>query len=152
MITSKITIGSDHAAYELKEYIINFLQSIGLEVNDKGACSPSESVDYPDYAKYVAQEVLKGQCLGILMCGSGIGISIAANKFKGIRAALCFNQESAKLSRQHNDSNILVLAGRPFDSERAEDAVKIVETWLNTEFEGGRHQKRIDKITEIEGL
>ena len=150
MITSKIAIGSDHAGFELKEHIIGFLKELGIEVIDKGTYSPSESVDYPDYAKYTGEEVFKGDCLGILVCGSGIGISIAANKMRGIRAALCHDIQSATMSRRHNDANILVLAGRPFDKERAQCADEMIKTWLNTEFEGGRHQNRIDKITEIE--
>lgn len=150
MITSKISIGSDHAGFELKESIIAILKELGLEVLDRGTYSPSESVDYPDYGKYTAQDVIKGDCLGILICGSGIGISIAANKVNGIRAALCHDVVSAQLSRMHNNANILVLAGRPFNKERADNAADIVKAWLNTEFEGGRHQKRIDKITAIE--
>ncbi len=151
MITNHIVIGSDHAGFELKEHIIGYLKSINIKVDDKGTYSASASVDYPDYAKAVADEVTANKDrLGILICGSGIGISIAANKIKGIRAALACDAEAAKMSRMHNDANILVMAGRPFDPQRAKKAEEMVKSWLDTEFEGGRHQQRIDKIHDLE--
>lgn len=143
----KIVVGSDHAGFELKKYIAEFLQKEGYEVIDKGTFNGEESVDYPDYGFAVGEEVAASKgAKGILVCGSGIGISIAANKVKGIRAALCHNEESAKLSRMHNDANILVLSGRPISEEKKQEAHKLVEIWLATAFEGGRHQKRVFKL------
>lgn len=147
--TKKISIGSDHAGFELKEAIRKFLESKGFEVEDFG-CHDTNSVDYPDIAKNVARNVAKQlednpEAKGILVCGSGIGVSIAANKVKNIRAALCHNIEFAKLSRQHNNANILALSGRYTEIPKA---TRIVDTWLNTDFEGGRHQNRILKIED----
>lgn len=146
-----IVLGSDHAGYQIKEAVKSFLEANKADLNineviDLG-CHSEESVHYPEYGKKVAHKVAEdfSKYKGILVCGSGIGISIAANKVPGIRAALCTNAELAKLSRQHNDANVLALAGR-FTSE--EDAFKIVKTWLQTEFEGGRHQLRVDLIEE----
>ena len=143
----KIAIGSDHAGYILKEQIKRFLGKMDIETADAGTGS-EESVDYPDYGSEVARAVSAGRVArGILICGSGIGMSIVANKFPGIRAALCRDAETAVLSRRHNDSNILVLAGRERGSDEAE---AIVQAWLDTAFDGGRHQRRLDKITTIE--
>lgn len=144
----KIAIGSDHGGFELKQEIINFLKKIAdIEVTDCGASS-KESVDYPDYAKKVSEAVSKGSLdRGILICGTGIGMSIAANRFPGVRAALCHDHFTAEMSRLHNDSNVLVLGERVIGKGVA---LEIVKTWLDTKFEGGRHQKRLEKICEIE--
>ena len=138
----KIIIASDHGGYNLKSLIIEHLKDIGISVEDYG-CYNKESCDYPIYAKSVASEVAKGEAKGILVCGTGIGMSIAANKVKGIRASHCTDTYSAKMTRKHNDSNILCLGERITGSGLALD---IVDIWINTEFEGGRHQKRIDMI------
>lgn len=142
-----IAIGCDHGGYALKKEIINYLNRKGLKFRDFGTFS-EESVDYPIYAAKVAKAVVSGECdRGLLLCGTGIGISIAANKVKGIRAAACSEVYSAEMSRRHNNANILALGGRVLSPEKA---VEIVDVWLNTEFEGGRHQRRVDLITEIE--
>ncbi|MBN1381590.1 MAG: ribose 5-phosphate isomerase B [Deltaproteobacteria bacterium] len=147
MTTGKIIIGSDHAGYSLKQNIIYYLQDMGMTVADAGATS-GDSVDYPDYGSLVAQSVSSGEFeRGILICGSGIGMSIVANKFPNVRAALCLDEDMAEMSRLHNNSNILVLAGRKTDTATAK---AITATWLKTEFEGGRHTKRIDKIKDLE--
>ncbi len=138
----QISIGSDHAGYEMKEFIKSYLESLKFDVKDHG-CDSTESVHYPIYAKSLANEVASNGSRGILTCGSGIGVSITANKVKGIRAALAWNAEIAKLSRQHNDSNILCLPARFISND---DAIKIIDAWLNTDFEAGRHQSRIDLI------
>ncbi len=143
----KIAIGSDHAGLELKDKIISALKEKGFDVIDYGTNGP-ESVDYPDYGVLVAEAVSQGKITrGILVCGTGIGMSIVANKFPVVRAALCHDLYTAEMSRRHNDSNILILAGRTLGKELALD---IAETWLKTDFEGGRHQRRIEKIAEIE--
>ncbi len=143
----RIIIGSDHAGFALKESIKGFLSSAGVRTFDAGT-HRDESVDYPDYGVLAAGRVSSGEFeKGILVCGSGVGMAIVANKFPGVRAALCLDEETARLSRQHNDSNILVLAGRKTEAAAAE---RIVKTWLETPFEGGRHQKRLDKIRELE--
>ena len=143
-----IAIGSDHAGFLLKKAIKFFLvQDCQMRVFDAGTDS-EESVDYPDFGAIVANKVATGICpKGVLICGSGIGMSIVANKFANIRAALCLDVESAILSRQHNDANILVLAGR---KTSVEQALEIVKVWLQTEFVGGRHAKRLAKIGIIE--
>jgi len=142
-----IAIGSDHGGFELKGYIIDFLKEKGYEVKDFGTYS-EDSVDYPDCAKPVCEAVMNGEAdKGILICGTGIGISIAANKHKGIRAALCGDVYSAKMTRVHNDANILCMGGRVIGRELA---YMITETFLNSEFEGGRHEARIAKIHSIE--
>lgn len=142
-----IAIGSDHGGFELKGYIIEFLKEKGYEVKDFGTYS-EDSVDYPDCAKPVCEAVMSGEAdKGILICGTGIGISIAANKHKGIRAALCGDVYSAKMTRLHNDANILCMGGRVIGRELA---YMITETFLNSEFEGGRHEARIAKIHSIE--
>jgi len=142
----RIIIASDHAGYKLKKSLIEFLDK-KYSVKDFGTDS-EESVDYPDFGFSASEKVAQGEFdRGILICGTGIGMSIVANKVKGIRAALCNSVEIAKLSRQHNDANILVLAGRFMNKNLA---VEIVKTWLNTEFNGGRHKRRIDKIKYFE--
>ena len=147
MAEDKIIIGSDHAGFLLKESLKPFLEALGLFVLDVGTDS-DQAVDYPDFGKKVAGAVSAGLYpRGIAICGSGIGMSIVANRFPGVRAALCLDAETARLARLHNDANILVLAGRKTDPQTARD---IVKTWLETAFEGGRHQRRLDKITELE--
>lgn len=139
----KIAIGSDHAGFELKEQLITYLKSGNYPVNDKG-CYSLERADYPDYGHAVAMAVLDKEAdFGILMCGSGNGINMSANKHKGIRAALCWNAEIAALARQHNDANILVLPARYIS---VEEAKKCVDAFLKESFEGGRHQARVEKI------
>ncbi len=143
----KIAIASDHGGRELKEEIVALLKEKGIDVMDYGADNP-ESVDYPDYGIKVAKAVSKGTVdRGILSCGTGIGMSIVANKFPDVRAALCTNMYTARMSRLHNDANVLVLGGRTLEKEVA---LLMVEAWLKTEFEGGRHQRRLDKIKELE--
>ena len=143
-----IAIASDHGGFELKKEIVKYLTSKGYEFTDMGTCDCTISVDYPDYGQSVAEAVSRGEYeKGIIICGTGIGISISANKVPRIRAALCTDSYMAKMSREHNDANILALGGRVTGSGLAVD---IVETWLNTEFLGGRHKTRVDKISEIE--
>ncbi len=143
-----IAIGCDHGGFELKGHIMEHLKEKGIEFKDYGTYS-EESVDYPDCAKPVCEAVQNGTAeRGILICGTGIGISIAANKYKGIRAALCSDVYSAKMSKQHNNANIICLGGRVTGRELA---FMIVDTWLETEFEGGRHENRIAKIHAAEG-
>lgn len=139
----KIAIGADHAGFELKKKIIDFLAKKGNEVEDFG-CFSNESIDYPDYAHPVCESIETGKNkMGVLICGSGNGISMAANKHQGIRAALSWTPEIAELGRLHNDANIVSLPAR-FVTE--EEALEIVDIFFSTEFEGGRHQKRVDKI------
>ncbi|RGT73375.1 ribose 5-phosphate isomerase B [Mediterraneibacter massiliensis] len=143
----KIGIGNDHSALELKAEIISFLEEKGYEVVDFGTNS-TESCDYPKYGEMVARAVVAKEVdLGILICGTGLGISLAANKVKGIRAAVCSEPFTAKMSRAHNNCNILAFGARVVGAELAK---MIVDTWLNTEFEGGRHQRRVDMIMDIE--
>jgi ribose 5-phosphate isomerase B len=137
-----ISIGSDHAGFNLKEKIITYLKKSHTTINDKG-CYSSDRADYPDYGHAVAAEVLSGNTLGILLCGSGNGIAMSANKHAGIRAALCWNREIAELARLHNDANILVLPARYITEE---EAFACIEVFLNTQFEGGRHLDRVKKI------
>lgn len=141
-----IALGSDHGGYEMKEEIKKHLDARGLEYRDYG-CNGPESVDYPVYAKKVAHGILDGECdRGIIICGTGIGISITANKIKGIRAALCSDCYSAEATRLHNDANVLALGGRVIGIELAK---KIVDTFLDTEFSGGeRHVRRISMMEE----
>ena len=142
-----IAIGCDHGGFELKNHVIKYLQDKGYEVKDYGTYS-EESVDYPYCAKPVCEAVISGEAEnGILFCGTGIGISMAANKYKGIRAALCSDVYSAKMTKQHNNANIICMGGRVIGRELA---FMIVDAWLETEFEGGRHANRIAKIHEIE--
>lgn len=141
----KIAIASDHGGFELKNKIIAYFKS--LNFLDFGTNS-TDSVDYPDYAKKVSKAILSNQAdLGILICGTGIGISIAANRFHGIRAALLYSDEVAKLAKQHNNANILVFGGRTM---KADDVIRRIELFLGENFEGGRHQKRLDKIEQTE--
>lgn len=142
-----IAIGSDHGGYELKTELVKYLKEKGYEVKDFGTCD-SKSTDYADYGLAVAKAVKSGDCeKGIIICGTGLGISISANKVPGIRAALCTDGYMAKMSREHNDANILALGARVIGIGLALD---ILDIWLNTEFVGGRHKTRIDKISEIE--
>ena len=141
----KIAIGCDHAAYNEKSEVIKFVQKLDFEVIDCGTNS-LDSVDYPEFGKAVGMKVKHNQAdRGIVLCGSRIGISIAANKVKGIRAALCTSVEHAIMSRKHNDANVISLGAR---MTSLEDIKLIVKAWLDTEFEGGRHQKRIEQIEE----
>jgi len=140
----KIAVGSDHGGYVLKEQVVNYLRNNGHEVDDQGCNSP-ESVDYPDFAEKVCDEVRQGNCAaGILICGTGIGMSIAANRYRDIRAALCHEAFTARMSREHNNANVLCLGERVLGSEIALDIVRV---WVNTEFAGGRHQRRLDKLS-----
>ena len=143
----RIVIGSDHAGFSVKEIIRKHLESSGYAVYDLGTSS-EESVDYPDYGKAVGERVVSKQAdLGIAVCGSGIGISIAANKVPGVRAALAHDVNTARLAREHNDANVLALGGRIVTGEAA---IEMVQAFLTTAYLGGRHQRRLDKITEIE--
>ncbi len=143
----KIALGCDHGGFEHKNAILEHLKQNGFEVIDFGIYE-NVSVDYPDIAKKVCQSIQNNECeLGILVCGTGIGMSLAANKFKGIRAAALSEHFSAKYTRLHNDSNVLCLGGRVIG---VGTALELVDLFVNTEFEGGRHQTRIDKISEIE--
>ena len=143
----RIALGADHAGFHIKEVIKGFLEKQGYPVDDAGTWS-EESVDYPDYARKVANEVAAARApLGILVCGTGIGVAIAANKVAGIRAATAHDAMTARAAREHNDANVLTLGGRVVDPEHA---VEIVREFLNASFAGGRHQRRIDKITEID--
>jgi len=143
----KIGIGADHGGFELKHIVVRHLEARGHEVYDYGCDTPA-SVDYPDFALPVSQAVTAGQVdAGILICGTGIGMSIAANKVRGIRAAVCGDTYSARMSRQHNEANILCLGGRVLGVGLALD---IVDSWLNASFEGDRHSRRVDKIAQIE--
>ncbi len=143
----KIIIGSDHAGFEDKEKIKRQLERLGVEYEDVGTNS-TESVDYPVYAGKVAEKVSDGEFeQGILVCGSGNGMQIAANKFRGVRAALAWNAETARLARQHNDANVLSIPARMISPE---EVSKVIESWLNAEFEGGRHERRVEEISEFE--
>ena len=143
----KIAIAADHAGYEEKENIKRKLDEMGVEYEDMGTYS-LDSVDYPDYARKVGEAVAAGAYdKGILVCGSGTGMAIAANKVPGIRAAVAWNEEIARLSRQHNDANVLSLAARYIPDAEQE---KIIKAWLETTFEGGRHATRVEKIEQIE--
>ncbi len=142
----KIAIGCDHAAFEMKAHLVEMLKGKDIEVLDFGTNGP-DSVDYPDFAAKVSESVLSGESeRGILICGTGLGMSMAANKFRGIRAALCSEPVSARLSREHNDSNVLCMGARMIGTVMAGE---IVSTWLKTPFEGGRHQGRVEKITAL---
>ncbi len=142
-MTKILPIGCDHAGFELKTKIIARLKEQGYEIDDKG-CYSTDSIDYPDFAHPVANEVENNPgTLGILLCGSGNGINMTANKHQGIRAALCWTPEIAKLAREHNNANILTLPARFLDDQTA---FEIVDVFFSTDFEGGRHQKRVEKI------
>jgi ribose 5-phosphate isomerase B len=143
----KIALGSDHAGFDLKEQIKQKLSTQGITVDDRGTNS-TVSVDYPDYARAVAEEVaVQGADLGILVCSTGIGMSIAANKVPGIRAAKVDNEKEAELSREHNDANVLTLGANVITQDQA---FKIIDVWLKSQFQGGRHERRIEKIAAIE--
>jgi ribose 5-phosphate isomerase B len=143
----RIAIGADHAGFPVKESIKKYLESAGYAVDDEGTWS-EESVDYPDYGKAVGERVAaKQDDYGIVVCASGIGISIAANKVPGIRAALAHDVTTARLSREHNDANVLAMGGRVVSDALA---IEMVKTFLSTQFAHGRHQRRIDKIAEME--
>ncbi len=143
----KIAMAADHGGYELKNILKDYLEGKGHEIINLGTDSP-ESVDYPDYAKACCTEVVEKRVdFGILVCGSGVGISIAANKIDGIRWALCPSKEIAPLVKQHNNANVIALGGR---FTAPEEAKAIVDAYMSAEFEGGRHQGRIDKITALE--
>ena len=142
-----IGIASDHGGFDLKANIISFLSELGYELSDMGP-ENSDSVDYPDYGIKVAQAITKNNVSrGIVICGTGIGMSIVVNRFSGIRGALCSDVFTAKLSREHNDSNILIMGGRIVGHDLAKEIARV---WLNTRFEGGRHLKRLDKITQLD--
>ncbi len=143
----RIALGADHAGYSVKEIIKKHLLGAGYSVDDLGTSS-EESVDYPDYGRAVGERVTCGESdLGILVCGTGIGISIAANKVPGIRAAVAHNAMTARAAREHNDANVLAVGGRVVNDVQA---IVIVQEFLGAQFAGGRHQRRIDKITQIE--
>jgi ribose 5-phosphate isomerase B len=147
MVSMKIVLGADHAGFRLKDSIALHLAQMGIQVRDEGTNS-DESVDYPDYARRVADDVSQGAAdLGILVCGSGIGMAIAANKVAGVRAANVSTHYQAEMSREHNNANVLTLGARILEEA---EALRIVDTWLATTFAGGRHQKRVDKITALE--
>jgi ribose 5-phosphate isomerase B len=142
-----IIIGSDHAAYQMKEIVKSYLESEGFTIEDAGALG-TDSVDYPDFGIKVASTISSGKHKrGILMCGTGLGMSMVANRFPGVRAALCGDIFSAVMSRRHNDANILVMGGRVIGDVLAKEVVK---AWLKTEFEGGRHKNRLDKFDRID--
>jgi ribose 5-phosphate isomerase B len=139
----RVAVGNDHGGLNFKGEILSLLEELGHEVEDFG-CSTPDSVDYPDFADLVCKAVLEGRSeRGILICGSGVGMSMAANRRSGIRAALCQEQFTARMSREHNNANVLCLGARIVGPSLA---VEIVRTWLQTEFAGGRHQRRIDKF------
>ncbi len=144
----KIGIASDHGGFELKEILIEYLKETGKSITDFG-CFSSKSVDYPDYARKLCTEIVSGTVSkGILICGTGIGMSIAANRYKGIRATLANDLFSAIMSRRHNDSNVLVLGGRIIGKDLA---IEILNKWLKEPFEGGRHVRRLNKIDDPRG-
>ncbi|MFQ5450461.1 MAG: ribose 5-phosphate isomerase B [Nitrospinaceae bacterium] len=143
----KLAIASDHAGFDLKESVITYLHHEGVGVKDLGPLN-SDSVDYPDYGIALAQSILESKVeRGIVICGTGVGMSIVVNRFPGIRGTLCSDVYTAKMCREHNDSNILIMGGRVIGKGLAQE---IVKTWLDTPFEGGRHQKRLEKIEEID--
>ena len=143
----KLAIASDHGGFHLKNAILKFLKSRKIEYVDLGVAS-EDSVDYPDYASKVAGQLAKGEVDGgILVCGTGIGMAITANKFKGIRAAVVTDSYTAKMSKEHNNANVIALGGRVLDEAKATEAVR---TWLDSKFEAGRHERRLQKIAEIE--
>ncbi len=147
MTRIRIAIGSDHAAVAMKDGVAQYLRGAGADVDDVGTIG-TESVDYPDFARLVGDKVAGGAAqLGILLCGTGIGVAISANKIHGIRAAVCHDVTTARLAREHNDANVLCIGARTTGGTVAMD---IVRTFLEARFEGGRHQRRIDKITALE--
>ena len=143
----RISIGGDHRGFHLKQVLVPWLRSAGHEVTDEGAAT-TDSVDYPDYAAKVAHRVAHGEAdRGILVCATGVGMCITANKVHGVRATTVADEEVARLSRQHNDVNVLCLSGDRLEPPAAQ---RIVEVWLDTEFEGGRHARRVEKIADLE--
>ena len=143
----RIALASDHAGYTVKEHLKELLADLGVEFVDLGTVS-EQSVDYPDYARKVAEQVAQGQVeQGVLVCGSGTGMAITANKVPGVRAAVAWSEETARLARQHNDANVLAIGAR---TTPPDDIPKIVRAWFGTEFEGGRHGARVEKIREVE--
>ena len=143
----KIALAADHAGFEEKENLKKTLDEIGIAYEDMGTYS-CDSVDYPDYARKVGEAVVDGQYdRGVLLCGSGTGMAIAANKVPGVRAAVAWNEEIAKLSRQHNDSNVLAIPARFISQDEMQ---KIVKAWFSADFECGRHERRVEKISQIE--
>jgi ribose 5-phosphate isomerase B len=143
----KIALASDHAGYAEKERLKPLLRELGVEFEDLGTVS-EDSVDYPDYARRVAEAVARGNAeQGLLVCGSGTGMAIAANKVQGVRAAVAWSEETARLARQHNDANVLAIGARTTPEG---DIPKIVRAWFNTRFDGGRHAARVEKIKELE--
>ena len=143
----KIALASDHAGYAEKERLKPLLKELGIEFDDLGTSSEA-SVDYPDYAQKVALRVARGEAeQGVLVCGTGLGMAIAANKVDGVRAAVAWNEDVARLARQHNDANVLTLGAR---TTPPGEIPKIVRAWFDTKFEGGRHRARVEKIREIE--
>jgi ribose 5-phosphate isomerase B len=143
----KLAAASDHAGFELKEELKASLESEGHTVEDFG-CHEATSCDYPDYAQKLCEAILSGTCeRGVLICGTGLGMSYAANRHRGIRAALCMNTEMARLSRSHNDANVLVLGARLIEPSVARDMLRV---WIDTPFEGGRHLRRIQKLDDYE--
>lgn len=141
----KIFIASDHAGFHLKDFLILELKNLGVNISDLGCSSAEKSVDYPDFAQRLAEKIKNNSDFGILICGSGIGMSIAANRFKHIRAALCHNAKSAKLARAHNNANVICLGERLISQKTALAAIK---NFLNTNFEDGRHSKRVEKLSK----
>jgi ribose 5-phosphate isomerase B len=143
----RIALASDHAGYTEKERLKELLTDLGVEFDDLGTVS-EESVDYPDYARKVAEQVAQGRVAqGVLVCGSGTGMAITANKVPGVRAAVAWSEETARLARQHNDANVLAIGAR---TTPPDEIPKIVRAWFATEFEGGRHAARVEKISEVE--
>ena len=143
----KIALGCDHAGFELKEDLRDYLAELKIDALDLGTHGP-QPVDYPDVAGKVVEKIARGEVeKGLLICGTGIGMSIAANRFPGVRAALCHDPFTARVSREHNNANILVLGGRLIGKGLAREVLKV---WLETEYQGGRHQRRLDKITALE--
>lgn len=144
----RIVIGSDHGGYRLKSFLVHALTLKGHEVEDLGTNTPDHAVDYPDFAAAVARKVIvEPEAVGIVICGTGIGASIAANKIAGIRCALVHDGYTARMAKEHNNANVLALGGRTTAEEIALDCV---ETWLNATYQGGRHQPRLDKIAALE--
>ena len=143
----RVSIGNDHRGFHVKAKLVELLRQLGHEVADEGA-HDSETIDYPDVAAAVSGKVSRGEAdRGILICGTGIGMAITANKFAGVRAAPCHDEVTAEMSRRHNDVNVLCLSGDMLGERRID---RMVEIWLNTEFEGGRHARRLEKIAAIE--
>jgi ribose 5-phosphate isomerase B len=147
MKPKRIAIGSDHAGFEAKEQAKREIAALGLDVADKGTDN-LDSVDYPDFGAAVGHAVVSGEVdRGVVICGSGIGISIAANKVPGVRAALCWNEETARLAREHNDANVLCIGARFIEPDQA---ARMIRVFMETEFAGGRHQQRVEKLTQLD--